>query len=203
MLKWFSTPPPCKNGELKRVPVSSFTAPTSPSIWDIMAMFFSLVPLFIVVCLCIFAAYTRQFRQSVVWTAFFFMHFPITELLKIIIRQRRPEGSCNLNFGMPSGHSFAALSVLVFALFRFRFSPVLLGLAILMLAPVPWARVQLRDHSVAQAAVGGVLGATWGLVWVRFQSPLIKWLARRFYNSKQPRSPPSCPPDGPVIGAAS
>merc|ERR1719272_1649704 len=87
-------------------------------------------------------------------------------VLKTIIAQKRPEGSCLTSCGMPSGHSMSSIGLLTFLVCELvtRSSmdgvpreQLLVVLAIIFL-PVPWSRVQLHDHSVAQVIAGSMVG---------------------------------------------
>ncbi len=215
MSKWFSSPPPCEYGSLIRIPFSSFTAPSYASVADILAMIYSCVPMAIVASIVCFACFTRKFLASLVFLLLFLVHFPVTEILKISIRQSRPLGSCNGNFGMPSGHSFACLSFLsfffCFLFLRQIFSPAhfshltpshsgpqptlkkktqIFFLLCLLLLPVPWARVQLRDHSPAQVSAGAALGVCWGVLWAFLQPRVVARIRQLLARTKkQPNSP--------------
>ena len=208
MSKWFSTPPACTYGHLIRVPFSSFTAPSHASFADAVAIIYSLVPVLLVLSTLLYAVLRRTFSYSGVFLLLFFVHFPVTEILKQIIKNPRPLGSCNSNYGMPSGHSFAAVSVFIYlVLWLFSISRdqrlkspqkvVLLVLGMAVLLPVPWARVQLRDHSIAQVSVGAVLGALWGGIWFCIQDLLVQKINKIF--EKKPKKSPTPDASPPVL----
>lgn len=71
---------------------------------------------------------------------------------------------------MPSGHSMLCISALVhIAVEQAIHSGIgkawLFGVvpAFVLLAPVPWSRVELHDHTSGQVAVGGALGIVYGM----------------------------------------
>jgi membrane-associated phospholipid phosphatase len=77
-------------------------------------------------------------------------------VLKRIFSQPRPEMSCLSSKGMPSSHS--ALSI-AWACAVSRWPTHFLWLSALLVA-VPWARVHVGDHTVAQVVAGGLVGTT-------------------------------------------
>ena len=114
-------------------------------------------------------------------------------VLKRLIEQRRPTGSCLhfASFGMPSGHASTSIGTLTFLLLetwidRPTFSVQRKGATtaalLLLLAPVPYSRVHLYDHTPAQVAAGATEGfcvaTLWFLCVYRFVRPrLEEWAA--------------------------
>lgn len=106
-------------------------------------------------------------------------------ILKPIFKQPRPSGSANRKFdektqkwemkeGMPSGHVLNATTMLVWCVLEvalrgpgFDGQPVITWELILLIvfatAPVPWARIHNKDHSLAQCIAGGSLGICAGI----------------------------------------
>lgn len=106
-------------------------------------------------------------------------------ILKPIFKDPRPSGSANrklnektgkweMKEGMPSGHVLNATTMLVWCVLEvalrgpgFDDQPVITGNLILVIvlctAPVPWARIHNKDHSLAQCIAGGSLGLCAGV----------------------------------------
>lgn len=180
-----SLPPKGCVGRLKKVPLCSFTWPSNPRGLDYIAAGYSLTP-FLVMLVATFYGIYRKTMTAASFIILFMFHHPFTSLLKLIFRQNRPEGSCSNSCGMPSGHSFMAISTLTFILARFGSKRPLLSLVCLItLAPVPWARVQLKDHSVSQVVVGSVLGFIWGFIWLFLQPKLTTLLSQLIRMRRQ------------------
>eukprot|EP00301_Raphidiophrys_heterophryoidea_P010265 c15342_g1_i1.p1 GENE.c15342_g1_i1~~c15342_g1_i1.p1 ORF type:complete len:248 (+),score=44.95 c15342_g1_i1:37-780(+) len=118
-------------------------------------------------------------------------------IVKQIIKQPRPVGSCSQSYGMPSGHSLLASMQLVWYCFGLshrgstrhsaKYLPLTVGLdpsttnhhhfwrTILNLVlysclflPVMPARVFVKAHTAAQVTVGMSCGVVYGLVLVRW-----------------------------------
>eukprot|EP00930_Biecheleria_cincta_P060775 TRINITY_DN4637_c0_g2_i1.p1 TRINITY_DN4637_c0_g2~~TRINITY_DN4637_c0_g2_i1.p1 ORF type:complete len:299 (-),score=69.32 TRINITY_DN4637_c0_g2_i1:71-967(-) len=106
-------------------------------------------------------------------------------ILKPIFKDPRPSGSANRKFnektqkwemkeGMPSGHVLNATTMLVWCVLEvalrgpgFDDQAVITWELILLIvvttAPVPWARIHNKDHSLAQCIAGGSLGICAGI----------------------------------------
>jgi membrane-associated phospholipid phosphatase len=96
-------------------------------------------------------------------------------VLKKLVAQPRPEGSCLASQGMPSSHCIIAIGGLLVALHHLRLAghvtPTRAALMMAMLLPVPWARVFLSDHSVTQVMAGSVIGAALALLHIKVAAP--------------------------------
>ena len=193
MTKWFgdSQRSECvKFATQVKVPLCSFTFPNHPSALDYIAAGYSIVPL-LILSSSIFYGIIKRSMDSVSFLLLFLVHSPLTSIIKLIVLEDRPVGSCSSSCGMPSGHSFAAISTLTFLLLGYATAshPALILLAFALLFPVPWARVQLHDHSVSQVVIGSVLGFVWGIIWFKMQPWLtgkLKDLFSRFQNRVKP-----------------
>lgn len=90
-------------------------------------------------------------------------------ILKRIVKQPRPLSSAVRSYGMPSSHCTVAYCLLVWILFE-AFSSTIATIPTLAvcsvsaaaLAPVPWARYYLDDHSMDQCVAGSCVGALLG-----------------------------------------
>jgi len=118
------------------------------------------------------------------------------------INEQRPVESCTVGCGMPSGHVANAFVLLawdyywVFVLSRPKFMAerhqlqyrgwVLIAqralvfvVCTVMLAPMPWARWRLRDHSTSQIFAGSTLGLLTFLFWQTCFWPVITRATKR------------------------
>ena len=111
--------------------------------------------------------------------------------LKSIIRMDRPQGSClyGLSYGMPSGHACTSISALSYLLLELHWdrpeisSPTKLAATaalVLFLAPVPFSRVYLQDHTPAQAGAGAAVGAALAAAWFVF---MLRWARPRLQQA--------------------
>jgi len=169
------------------LPGSSLTWPSNASVLDGVAAFYSSLPLVIFVLEVIALLLIRGLREFVL-LAFMPIFLFMTFFLKKLIRQPRPYGSCLTSCGMPSGHSIMSIGIAVFLLLELftrslqksRQSRTTLyiftGFIVVLLFPVPWSRVQLHDHSVAQVLVGTAVGVVVGVLYF---IALRRWLAPR------------------------
>eukprot|EP00300_Choanocystis_sp_HF-7_P041235 c7915_g1_i1.p1 GENE.c7915_g1_i1~~c7915_g1_i1.p1 ORF type:complete len:222 (-),score=31.05 c7915_g1_i1:36-662(-) len=87
-------------------------------------------------------------------------------ILKQIVKQSRPEGSCATSYGMPSGHSLVTGEFLVWHWLSAILSPrwvvrKLLDIFVagVLLLPILYSRVFLRFHTPSQVVIGFSLGA--------------------------------------------
>lgn len=83
-------------------------------------------------------------------------------MIKKLVRQPRPVGSCLQSQGMPSSHTMMSVAWLV-VLYTYRRGCTWFDTANPSLVLVPWARWHLHDHSAAQVAVGGGVGLLLGV----------------------------------------
>ncbi|KAJ3439276.1 dolichyldiphosphatase 1 [Anaeramoeba flamelloides] len=111
-------------------------------------------------------------------------------ILKNIIRQSRPEGACRSSYGMPSGHSVFAMFYLVWAILeiifgtRKKWRPVtkvaVIFVFLINTALIPYSRVYLGYHTVAQVIVGSICGAVYAilvyLVHTKYRVKIKKWI---------------------------
>jgi len=83
------------------------------------------------------------------------------------ITSRPPEAVCK-HPGMPSGHVMNAYTLMVWAFLEAAFDKIVypewLLLIILIMGPVPWARVYNKDHTVAQVVASACCATFMGTV---------------------------------------
>jgi len=164
------------------------TVPASPTAWEALAVFYGYTPvlyvgLLLVVCV-IKKGGTREFSYIVLSLISLMVAF----VVKAIVKEERPLGSmCRATLGMPSSHSSMSLAwITLLALDMtacqpkpMRHSVMVVALTMLLLLPVPVARIILHDHSPIQTMVGCLLGVTLGCAWFGLTVPLRTWLAPR------------------------
>lgn len=83
------------------------------------------------------------------------------------ITSRPPEAVCK-HPGMPSGHVMNAFTLMVWCLLEVAFDklvyPEYVLLILLVLGPVPWARVYNKDHTVPQVLVSACVASVMGCI---------------------------------------
>lgn len=83
------------------------------------------------------------------------------------ITSRPPEAVCK-HPGMPSGHVMNAYTLMVWCFLEVVLDHHVhvewLFIILVVMAPVPWARVYNRDHTVPQVAVSAAMGTVMGVV---------------------------------------
>jgi len=106
-------------------------------------------------------------------------------LLKGLVADMRPTGTCLTSCGMPSGHSQTTIAVATFIVLevctrrhsgRVLPSTVLIVVALILL-PVPWSRVQLDDHSISQVLIGSCVGLLEAGLWYLF----VRFVLAKFF----------------------
>lgn len=109
---------------------------------------------------------------------FFYIIFAIfcvilnERVLKRIIQEPRPSGSASKSYGMPSGHCTSCYAWMIWCLVEIIVHPAsslgltlfLIFLTIVVLGPVPYARVYLQDHTSRQVLVGMLVGSVLGVL---------------------------------------
>lgn len=172
MPAWAQEGGACPHGFAVHLPGADFTWPNDPSLLDGLAAFYSCMPFLAVVTMFGVLLWRLGIREAY----FIVFSYPVlglmTFFLKALIKERRPQGSCLITCGMPSGHamfSIGLLTLLVAELITRGSPPVpkLPSIAILTLTllPVGWSRTQLHDHSLLQVIIGSCIGAVLGLAY--------------------------------------
>jgi len=169
------------------------TAPSDPNIGEMVSIAYGFFPYVLgLVCL------VEVFRRQTVWPLQLVCMAVVIVLLneavvKRLVSQDRPSGSCLHSKGMPSSH--AELSIGFWFLFHLEVGTkwhsgltanycslvsswkeglqpwpawrnvVVLLLVDILLLPVPFTRVVLHDHSWAQVGVGALLGCVVASCW--------------------------------------
>lgn len=110
-----------------------------------------------------------------------------TGLIKQLVQQRRPIGSCLYfdSYGMPSGHASGSIGMMIYLLLevwvdrpRTLFShKVAASVGLLFtFGPVPYSRMYLNDHLPEQVLAGGCEGFVLALLWFGF---MYRWMRTR------------------------
>jgi len=169
------------------------TAPSDPSIGDIVSIGYGLMPYVLgLVCL------VEVFRGQTVWPLQLVLMAVVIVVLneaivKRLVSQDRPSGSCLHSKGMPSSHSELAIGFwfiihlevgtkwhsgltpnfsCLFRSWKEGLQPwptwrnvMILMLVDVLLLPVPFTRVVLHDHSWAQVGIGAMIGCVVASGW--------------------------------------
>ena len=157
------------------LPGLDVTVPDNADALDGIAVFYSLIPWILAVVLLIGCIVKRTILAMC--TVFLGATMIIINegIVKRIVRQPRPAGSCLHSLGMPSSHSMISVGFCCWlwleCAFHKRDVPFFPGKAILvvvsgiLLLPVPASRVRLQDHSELQVGVGSAEGIFFALLW--------------------------------------
>ncbi|KAG8463914.1 hypothetical protein KFE25_000082 [Diacronema lutheri] len=139
-----------------------------------LAALLSLAPIFIIVAYATLIVSRRELHVGFVLVGQL-ANVRLNAALKAAIGEPRPSGAERTDAGMPSDHAqfmgFWATYICAFLAVRVRFAHragwrPLLGAAVALLAVlVATSRVYLGEHSAAQVAVGGCIGALIGACW--------------------------------------
>lgn len=150
------------------LPGLDVTLPSPMGILAIIAVLYSIVPWIAGLALIVAAIYKRR-TTLIAGVVLLITLIVLSEVvLKNIIKQPRPKGSCLKSSGMPSSHSVLAFGFITFIALemfyhQWHFSRVakleIFLATVFLLAPVPGSRVGLNDHSSTQVGVGIIIGS--------------------------------------------
>mmetsp|Transcript_17661 Transcript_17661/g.40912 ORF Transcript_17661/g.40912 Transcript_17661/m.40912 type:complete len:235 (-) Transcript_17661:77-781(-) len=170
----------CPFGSAAGLMGAQFTWPMDPTFLDGVAAFYS-GPVFLCAMYGPAALVILTCFGMASWTLFIVPVISVfsNNIFKRLFLHARPVGSCLISCGMPSGHSQLTIMLAVFILLEVCtrrqlgriVSGVVVAAVIVLLLPVPWSRVQLRDHSVGQVLIGSSVGCLEAGLWyllVRF-----------------------------------
>eukprot|EP00440_Ansanella_granifera_P053328 gb/GFBE01057808.1/.p1 GENE.gb/GFBE01057808.1/~~gb/GFBE01057808.1/.p1 ORF type:complete len:273 (+),score=52.24 gb/GFBE01057808.1/:1-819(+) len=154
--------------------------PVDPNPLNIIALIYGYLPFLVPVLFFIDVVVERRFLPFYGLVVSAIVTVLNEVILKPIVKDPRPDGSANrqqnketgkweMKPGMPSGHVLNASTTMVWCLLEvslrgpgFDDHPFLtyrlLFIILLLMAPVPWARIYNQDHSVAQCVVAGMIG---------------------------------------------
>ncbi|GAB9477728.1 hypothetical protein Gpo141_00014864 [Globisporangium polare] len=161
----------------------SISMPThNVDFWDVAFTFYGMVPYLVPITLALAILLLRRCRT---WTLIFaFLFIPIVGVINAVILVQslgdcaecpRPCGACVPSNGMPSGHAANSVGLCLWIILetflgvgkrwhkRKQLAVVLLS--VLLLAPVPYSRMYLGDHTSLEVIVGSAIGAVLGLVY--------------------------------------
>jgi len=153
--------------------------------------YITLTPLVIIVALAGVIAARREI-ESLALAAGLLCNEILNQVLKRAIRQPRPFGSGQTNYGMPSSHTqfcfFFAVYFMLWMRTRVSFAPpqgiwlkrLLTGWVFVCAVIISFSRVWLLEHSVAQVLVGAAVGTLFGYSWHIFLHYRLRPLYSRF-----------------------
>jgi len=142
---------------------------------SLLMAFYSYIPIVLFPCLFFWFVYKRTTPPLLAMSIFLFAVLFNEGILKPIIRQPRPVGSCACSYGMPSGHSDLAFLFMTWVVLECVF-PLNLewglrrrvfysALVVALGAPIPYSRVYLLYHTPEQVGVGLSEGIVLGVVY--------------------------------------
>jgi len=172
---WFQEHRPCPYGTVIQLPKAGFTWPSHPSASDGLAVAFCTEPFLIGCILLCLILRTRGLRE-LAGLVFLAEDSLVHEILKVVLGPNmRPQGSCLITCGNPSGHCMTAYGVAAILICEeFRCHSYCLrrvasiSLVCILLLPMPWARQHLHDHSCLQTFTGSLCGFFNGLLFELF-----------------------------------
>jgi membrane-associated phospholipid phosphatase len=166
---------------------------------SVIMIIYSLIPVILPILLLVKLCWRRD-TSSLLGIGFLGLIMLFSEgILKHLVKQTRPIGSCDCSYGMPSSHSATSYGFLVWIYLEVGFpiagfeklngargwsNPqyrrvVYLVTSTVSFVPVPFSRVYFLYHSVAQVLVGIIVGSILALGWFGFLRGLIvpkSWL---------------------------
>ena len=155
------------------------------SVLSVMAILWSLFP-YVVPLFCILS-FIRYIVLSIIahqlpWTGhagflFFYLLLALSgvvlneRVLKRFFQEPRPAASASKSYGMPSGHSTNCYAWMVWVILEVVLHPsrssglnwTCVIISLVVLAPVPYARVYVQDHTPKQVLAGCAVGTILGL----------------------------------------
>jgi len=117
-------------------------------------------------------------------------------LLKKVLAESRPHGSCSSSYGLPSGHSAFAASfitwlVLEWIMFHdkvpfktYRFHVIMRTMAIIAIPLIPISRYFLNYHTVKQICLGILVGALCAAIHFLIVTAIIHRNEGKFWSTK-------------------
>lgn len=185
--QWAQEGKSCPFGEKQGLLVGSWTWPNEGVTWvHYVAAFYSFMPMTMVFGIMLFGLWTRGLREVIAFI-FQFVCLVVMFILKMIMQQLRPQGSCSTSCGMPSGHTLVSVGTFVWIFMEVHYAQlmdqrqknIILAVAGVLLIPVGWSRVVFHDHSWAQVLVGAVIGGLVGVLWyAMLQHRLTTWILK-------------------------
>lgn len=164
--------------------------------FEIVWLISSLLPPIIYAGLLLFTIFRRTSR-----VAFFLFNLAIIQLLnelilKRIVAESRPHGACSTSYGLPSGHSAFAASLITWLLLEwimfhekvpfktFRYHVVLRTMALLAIPLIPVSRYFLNYHTVKQIGLGIATGTVCAMIHFMIVTAIIHRNEGKFWSSR-------------------
>mmetsp|Transcript_46646 Transcript_46646/g.110920 ORF Transcript_46646/g.110920 Transcript_46646/m.110920 type:complete len:226 (-) Transcript_46646:26-703(-) len=160
----------CPHGTRIGLPGSDFTYPSQPTLVESIAVAYSAMPFMITTLLLVVLLTKRGLQEFTLLLLCPVIVDTFVTIARIFVLEPRPEGSCLLSCGAPSAHSMKAIGLLTVLLLEVATRGAggkekLVGCMILtlLLGPVPWAGIVLKDHTLSQTFNSCILGGVLGL----------------------------------------
>ncbi|CAK8989060.1 unnamed protein product [Durusdinium trenchii] len=201
---WAQEGKSCPYGSKSGLLLGNWTWPDQGVTWiHYIGAFYSFMPMLVIFGILIYGLWTRGVRELF---AFIFQGLTVVVMtaMKLIIKQRRPVGSCSVTCGMPSGHTVATIGTFVWIALEVwaakcmepKQKALVLGVAGLLLIPVGWSRVLFHDHSWDQVLVGAVVGTLLAVIWYGFLTSRLAWWLIKLLKAWVPFVEVNYPIDG-------
>eukprot|EP00434_Breviolum_minutum_P024902 symbB.v1.2.021993.t1/scaffold1933.1/size95709/2 len=185
--QWAKAGQSCPFGVKAGILMGTWTWPNEGATWiHYVAAFYSFMPMTLIFAILLLGLWTRGLREVLAFI-FQFLCLIVMYILKMIIKQPRPEGSCSISCGMPSGHTLETIGTFVWICLEMCYAStissrqkgVVIGVAGLLLIPTGWSRTVLHDHSWEQVAMGALCGTLLAISWYALlQQRVTLWLLK-------------------------
>jgi len=169
------------------------------SVLVLLAILYSLLPFLLVGGMVVFSVWTRR----LFWcfgVGLVVITLAVNEgMIKRLIQEKRPDGSCLLSFGMPSSHSAMSMGLLTWILCEMIIGQSLIPTMLFARRgwisiiftftnfPVPFSRVILKDHSTLQVFVGSGVGIGIAILYFLFLRCIVIHRIESWEEGKQIR----------------
>jgi len=180
--EWSLQNRPCPYGVRTGLPLAHFTWPgEGATLFHYVAAFYSLNPFMVAAGALLLLLWFRGTRELLLLTFVGGVTLPTMICMKNLFAEKRPDGSCLLSCGMPSGHAMLSIGLMAWlglevGLPGGTFPPAIPGavpwrsvIALTLLGlfflPVGWSRVVFHDHDWPQVLAGSAVGAVQGVAW--------------------------------------
>jgi len=131
--------------------------------FEVLMVICSVIPYFFMLFFLIASLRSKTPSGVFLLLALMFQNF-VSEGIKMVFQQSRPENSCSSSYGMPSSHSSFGVCYFIWSLLeagaakKVGKKSMLLLLKLAFAFMVIYSRVHLRYHTPQQVTMGGLLG---------------------------------------------
>jgi membrane-associated phospholipid phosphatase len=167
------------------------------NVWEDLSYFYGYVPFVYWIGLFLVFLVYKPFRgtREFSWIVFGSVPIVVSEIMKSQFPNtgiyKRPDASCSVKKGMPSGHSSLCVGWIVLILCDLccnsssasnKYKIINLSLLIFLIFPAPISRIVLQDHTGYQVMAGSMLGIGLAILWWISVSVVLANKYKHFYN---------------------